>query len=388
MYLCILKKNNMNYTETRRHFHTLAEASGQEEKTAEAILRLLKDFAPTHIHTFPDSHNIIAIYDSGEEGPTLLLRGDMDAVGVDEHLTLPYASRTPGYAHKCGHDGHTTILLGVAEQLHLHPVQKGKVLLFFQAAEETGQGCGQLIQSGFLQSYHIDMAFALHNIPGIPLHSITCRAGSFTCAVISCEIKLEGQTSHAAEPEKGISPFRAATCITEQLLALNHPKLSDDNYQIVTLVESHIGETAYGVSAGHGVLRFTMRAKSETLLQELKKNTERIIRTEVAKTPGLSYDIRWLEYFAGGHNSAKAVDIVRQAAADNGLTYIEKDVPFTWGEDFGLLTQHYPGALFGLGSGTDTPPLHHQDFDFPDEIVETGVKMMCSISKLANMLMC
>lgn len=378
----------MNYSEIRQQLHSLAEASGKEEKTSEAIMRLLKGFAPTSIHTFPDNHNIIAIYDSGAEGPTLLLRGDMDAVGVNEHLALPYASRTPGYAHKCGHDGHTTILLGVAEHLHLHPINKGKILLFFQAAEETGQGCGQLIQSGFLQSYHIDMVFALHNIPGIPLNSITCRAGSFTCAVISCEIKLDGQTSHAAEPEKGISPFRAATSITEQLLALNHPKLGDDNYQIVTLVESHIGETAYGVSAGHGVLRFTLRAKSEALLQALKNDTECIVRTEVAKTPGLSYDIRWLEYFAGGQNSAKAVDIVRQAAADNGLTYIEKDVPFTWGEDFGLLTQHYPGALFGLGSGTDTPPLHHQDFDFPDEIIATGVKMMCSISKYANVLMC
>jgi len=374
----------MNYSEIRQQLHSLAEASGKEEKTSEAIMRLLKGFAPTSIHTFPDNHNIIAIYDSGAEGPTLLLRGDMDAVGVDEHLALPYASRTPGYAHKCGHDGHTTILLGVAEHLHLHPINKGKILLFFQAAEETGQGCGQLIQSGFLQSYHIDMVFALHNIPGIPLHSITCRAGSFTCAVISCEIKLDGQTSHAAEPEKGISPFRAATSITEQLLALNHPKLGDDNYQIVTLVESHIGETAYGVSAGHGVLRFTLRAKSEALLQALKNDTECIVRTEVAKTPGLSYDIRWLEYFAGGQNSAKAVDIVRQAAYDNGLNYIEKEVPFTWGEDFGLLTQHYPGALFGLGSGTDTPPLHHQDFDFPDEIIETGVKMMMSISKLKS----
>ncbi len=374
----------MNYSETRHHLHALAEASGKEIKTAEAILHWLKEFVPTEIHTFPDSRNIIAVFDSGMEGPTLLLRGDMDAVGVNEHLNLPYGSKTPGYSHKCGHDGHTTILLGVAEQLHLNPPKKGKILLFFQAAEETGQGCAQLIDSGFLSSYKINMVFALHNIPGIPLHSITCRAGSFTCAVISCEIKLTGKTSHAAEPEKGVSPFRATTDISEQLLALNHPQLKDDNYQIVTLVESHLGETAYGVSAGHGVLRFTLRAKSEALLQALKQNTENIVDKEVAKTPGLSHEIRWLEYFAGGHNSTDAVDIVKQAASDNGLTYVEKDVPFTWGEDFGLLTQHYPGALFGLGSGSDTPPLHHQDFDFPDEIIATGVKMMCSISKLVN----
>ena len=103
----------MNYSKTRHLLHSLAEASGHEDKTAETIIRLLKNFAPTRLHTFPDSHNIIAEYDSEVEGPTLLLRGDMDAVGVDEHLDLPYASHTPGYAHKCGHDGHTTILLAV-----------------------------------------------------------------------------------------------------------------------------------------------------------------------------------------------------------------------------------------------------------------------------------
>ena len=121
----------MNYIETRHQLHSLAEASGREEKTAETILHLLKDFAPTRLHTFPGNHNIIAEYDSGADGPTLLLRGDMDAVGVDEHLDLPYASHTPGYAHKCGHDGHTTILLAVAEQLHLNPPKRGKILLFF-----------------------------------------------------------------------------------------------------------------------------------------------------------------------------------------------------------------------------------------------------------------
>lgn len=373
----------MNYTEIRRQFHTIAEASGHEDKTAENILRILKGLAPTQIHSFPDSHNIIAIYDSHKPGNTILLRGDFDAVGVDESIPLPYASQTAGYSHKCGHDGHTTILLGVAEQLHTHPISKGKVLLFFQAAEETGEGCGQLLATRFLDSYNINMVYALHNIPGLPIGSITCCAGSFTCAVISCEIQLHGRTAHAAEPQNGISPFRAATGISERLLNLSHSDLRDENYQIVTLIESHIGETAYGVSAGSGVLRFTLRAKSEAQLQQLIKDTEKIVTEKVGQTPGLSSDIRWLEYFAGGQNSADAAALVRQSALNLGLDYIEKEVPFTWGEDFGLLTQHYPGALFGLGSGENCPPLHHQTYDFPDEIIEKGVKMMMEICKLA-----
>ncbi len=373
----------MNYTEIRRQFHTTAEASGHEDKTAENILRILQSLVPTQIQSFPDSHNIIAIYDSHKPGKTILLRGDFDAVGVNETIELPYASQNPNYSHKCGHDGHTTILLGMAEQLHLHPIKKGKVLLFFQAAEETGQGCSQLLNTHFLDSYNINMVYALHNIPGLPSGSITCCAGNFTCAVISCEIQLHGRTAHAAEPQNGISPFRAATGISERLLNLSHSNLRDNDYQIVTLIESHIGETAYGVSAGSGVLRFTLRAKSEAQLQKLIKDTEKIVEEEVGQTPGLHSEIRWLEYFAGGQNAEDAVALVRQSAEKLGLTYVEKEVPFTWGEDFGLLTQHYDGALFGLGSGENCPPLHHQTYDFPDEIIETGVKMMVEICRLA-----
>lgn len=374
----------MNYSDIRHRFHRLAEPSGKEERTAQEILNILQEFEPTEIHRFENSHNIIAIYDSHKPGNTILLRGDFDAVGVDESIPLPYASQTADYSHKCGHDGHTTILLGVAEQLYTRPISKGKVLLFFQASEETGEGCGQLLTTRFLDSYNINMVYALHNIPGLPIGSITCCAGSFTCAVISCEIQLHGRTAHAAEPQNGISPFRAATGISERLLNLSHSDLRDENYQIVTLIESHIGETAYGVSAGSGVLRFTLRAKSEALLQHLIKITEKIVEEEVGQTPGLHSEIRWLEYFAGGQNSAGAAALVRQSAEELGLTYIEREVPFTWGEDFGLLTQHYDGALFGLGSGENCPPLHHQTYDFPDEIIETGVKMMMILIKLQN----
>lgn len=372
----------MDYSATRHQFHRLAEPSGKEERTAQEIVNLLQEYVPTEIHRFENSHNIIAVYDSHKPGNTILLRGDFDAVGIPETIELPYASENPDYSHKCGHDGHTTILLGVAEQLHLHPISKGKVLLFFQAAEETGEGCAQLLTTRFLDSYNINMVYALHNIPGIPIGSITCCAGSFTCAVISCEIQLHGRTAHAAEPQNGISPFQAATDISRRLLSQSHNDLRDENYQIVTLIESHIGETAYGVSAGSGVLRFTLRAKTEAQLQQLIKDTEKIVTEEVGQTPGLSSDIRWLEYFAGGQNSADAAALVRQSALNLGLDYIEKEVPFTWGEDFGLLTQHYPGALFGLGSGENCPPLHHQTYDFPDEIIENGVKMMVHLIHL------
>lgn len=386
--MCIFAQLNltfMNLIEIRHQFHRLAEPSGEEFNTSAKIKELLDlHCKPNKIHTFTDSCNLLVEYDSGEPGPTLLIRGDMDAVGVEEHIALPYASENKAYAHKCGHDGHTSILLGVAEHLHLQPIKKGKVLLFFQAAEETGAGCQQLIDSGILSLYNINMVYALHNIPGLAKGSITCKADSFTCAVISCEIQLHGKTSHAAEPEKGISPFNCARSIAEQMLAWSNSDLHSDNYQIVTLVELHIGETAYGVAAGDGVLRLTIRTKTEQQLQELKGRTEELVASETPKTAGISHSIRWLEYFAGGQNDASAVEIVKKSAEQCGLTYVEKEVPFTWGEDFGLLTQHYAGALFGLGCGTDCPALHHQDYDFPDDILSDGVNIFCSILDLSN----
>ena len=369
----------MNYTDIRHRLHQLAEPSGAEVATQRFIIDTLAGLEPTHIHVFKNSKNLLAVYDFGPGGETTLIRGDFDAVRVPETLDLPYASRTPGVAHKCGHDGHATILLGLAEQLHLHPLAKGRALLFFQAAEETGEGAAQLLETDILEKYKPGKVYALHNIPGEPLGSVICKEGSFTCSVVSCDIELHGRTAHAAEPLKAVSPYPAARAITDRLLAMNCYDMSRDDFRLLTLVEFRVGEQAYGVAAGHGVLRFTLRAKDDGLLQEMKKEVTRITDEAVACTEGLSSNIAWKEYFAASKNHKDAVNSIRTAAEACHLKYMEKEVPFSWGEDFGLLTQHYDGALFGLGSGESQPPLHHQLFDFPDELVPVGVRIFCQI---------
>jgi len=371
----------MDYSNIRHRLHELAEPSGCEVKTQTFLLEQLQQFAPTAIHTFNNSRNILAYYDFGGSRKCTLLRGDFDAVRIDETLDLPYASLTPGVSHKCGHDGHATILLGVAEQLHKHPIPEGQVLLFFQAGEETGEGANQLLETGILEQYNPQRVFALHNIPDQPLGTVICKPNSFTCSVISCDIELHGRTSHAAEPLKALSPYPAAKSITDALLSFNQYDIHREDFQLVTLVEFRVGEQAYGVTAGHGVLRFTLRAKNDEVLQETRKRTMQTVQEAIDQYPGLEFNIEWKEYFAASKNHTDAVDLIRKAAQDVELPYAEKDVPYSWGEDFGLLTQHYPGALFGLGSGPDLPPLHHQHFDFPDTLVEKGVEMLFEIVK-------
>lgn len=368
----------MDCKEIRHQLHRMAESSNEETKTSAFIRHELERLAPTKILTFPKGNHLLAEFDFGDDGKTVLLRADMDAVRVNETLELPYKSETESVSHKCGHDGHSTIMLRVAEMLHEKPLPSGKVLLLFQGAEETGEGARQILDSGILDAYSIDRAYALHNIPAEKTGTIICKPGSFTCSVISCDIVLTGKTAHAAEPWNAVSPFAAAHRITDFVLSMNQRDVQRDDFCVATLIEFRVGSQAYGVAAGDGVLRFTIRTREDTHLQQIISEIESKAKAE-AVSDNLHCDIRWIEYFAASNNAEKAVESVKECADSLNFTYQEKPIPFFWGEDFGLFTQHYPGALFGLGSGTEQPPLHHPDFDFPDEIVETGAEMFYAL---------
>ena len=370
-----MEKKNSILTEIRHQLHRLAEPSGEEVRTQTFLLEQLRALSPADVATFSNSRSILAVFDGKEPGATLLFRGDFDAVRVEETIDVPYASETAGVAHKCGHDGHAAILLGLARDLHRRPPARGRVLLFFQAAEETGDGARQLIETGVLDRYTPDRVFALHNIPGEKLGTVLGKPGSFTCSVVSCDIVLHGRTSHAAEPQKAVCPYAAARAITDKLLSLNEYDMHRDDFRLVTLVEFRVGEEAYGVTAGDGVLRFTLRAKEDALLQATKALVETTVREAVAAVTGLSSEVAWKEYFAASNNHEEAMAQVKAAANRIGLDYKELEIPFSWGEDFGLLTQHYPGALFGLGSGLEQPSLHNPYFNFPDELLPIGVRL-------------
>lgn len=370
----------MNFKEIRQQLHRMAEASNEEVHTSAFIRQQLEQFQPTRIISFPKGHHLLAEYDFGGSGKTVLLRADMDAVRVNETLKLPYTSENEGVSHKCGHDGHSTIMLRVAEMLHQQPLPQGKVLLLFQGAEETGEGARQILESGILDAYSIDCAYALHNIPAEPAGTIICRPGSFTCSVISCDIVLTGKTAHAAEPWNAVSPFPAAQRLTDFVLSLNQRDVHRDDFCVATLIEFRVGSQAYGVAAGDGVLRFTIRTREDAYLQQIISEIESRAKAAAA-AENLQCEIRWIEYFAASNNAENAVKAIKECADQLHLTYQEKPIPFFWGEDFGLFTQHYSGALFGLGSGTAQPPLHHPDFDFPDGIVEAGAGMFYALAR-------
>ena len=369
------------FYQIRRELHQHPELSGHEAQTARFVEDKLQAFNPTKVIRHVGGHGLLVEYFFSEDGPTLLFRADMDAVAVQEPDDMLYHSQNPGVAHKCGHDGHTTILLRFAQMLSEHPLTKGRVLLLFQPAEEDGSGAKAVMDTKVLDYYKIDKAFALHNIPGYPASAVLCKEGSFTCAVVSVSISLTGKTSHAAEPQKGISPIPATLSIVDKLLRWNNTDIQSDDYFLSTIVEIHVGEEAYGVSAGNSVIRATLRAKTDKLLHQHAQQLKELVATECERTPDLQHEMECLEPFSAKENDSQSVSLIKSAAIRNDLPYIELQTPFSWGEDFGLFTQQYKGALFGLGAGENCAPLHSPRYDFPDEVIETGATLFYMIAE-------
>ena len=369
------------FYQIRRELHQHPELSGHEARTARFVEDKLQAFHPTKVIRHVGGHGLLVEYFFSEDGPTVLFRSDMDAVAVQEPDDIPHHSQTPGVAHKCGHDGHTTILLRFARMLSERPLPKGRVLLLFQPAEENGSGSKAVLDTKVLDYYKIDKAFALHNIPGYPASAVLCKEDSFTCAVVSVSITLTGKTSHAAEPQKGISPIPATLNIVDELLRWNNTDIQSDDYFLSTIVEIHVGEEAYGVSAGNSVIRATLRAKTDKLLHQHAQQLKELVATECKRTPDLQHEMEWLEPFSANENDPQSVGMIKNAALRNNLPYIELQTPFSWGEDFGLFMQQYKGAIFGLGSGENCAPLHSPQYDFPDEVIETGATLFYTIAE-------
>lgn len=363
--------------EIRKEIHANPELSGQEKNTQQLILDFLEQHSSASSIKLAET-GVLACFDSKNEGKTILIRGDIDALPIEEVNPFPHKSKNKKVSHKCGHDGHTTILLGLAMMLTKSPIKNGKVFLLFQPAEETGAGAAAVLHDPKFPLKQIDFAYALHNLPGFAKNEIILKENEFSAHVKSMVIKLNGKTAHAAEPEKGYNPALAIAQILafSEQMTLNQPELAD--FFLLTPVYSILGSPSYGISAGEGEIHFTLRSWSTNLMKVKTAELEDLIR-KVAKKYHLGVSISFTEEFFSNHNNGDSVKLIRDSANDLHLKVVDVESPFKWGEDFGLFTQKYKGAMFGLGAGISTPALHNPDYDFPDEITPSGVAMFYSI---------
>ena len=370
--------NYQQLKETRRLLHKHPEISGNEKETAATIYNFIKNCNPTTIINNIGGYGILATWDSLKSGQEILFRAELDALPIKETNTFKHASIYHNVSHKCGHDGHSTILCGVAQYLNNNQPLTGKIHLLFQPAEETGKGAQAVLDDEKTTHIKPDFVFALHNLPGFPLNEIVVRKNTFTAAVNSIIINIEGKTSHAAEPENGKNPALAVAQIINESLAKQHTNITSDQMKIVTPVYMKLGEKAYGVSAGNATIHFTLRCWNDTNLRKLE-NDIIALSTKICDQQKLKVSFSFTETFSANINNKEATDLVIKCAQLNNFSVTKNSTPFKWGEDFGLFTSKYKGCMFGIGSGLNTPALHNPDYDFPDELLKTGATIFNEI---------
>ena len=363
----------------RKELHKFPEVSEKEYETKKRIQAFLKEHTSCDVLPVAKT-GVLAIFDGNKEGKTVMLRADIDALPIQEINSFEHKSVNEGVSHKCGHDGHTAILLGVAKLLTEKPLHKGKIVLLFQPSEENGRGAQSVLEDSSFKELNIDYAFALHNLPGFTKQEIVVKENEFTSNVKSVVITLDGKTAHAAEPEKGFNPANAIAEILHFIKQETKNTPEDSDFFLATPVHITMGEKAYGVSAGYGEVHLTLRSWSTSLMNEKQQKIEQLLQ-KLEEKEKLNINTSWFEEFYANKNDKEAVDYIKKAATKQKLSINEITTPFKWGEDFGLFTQQFKGAIFGLGAGKDTPALHNPDYDFPDEVTVTGAQLFYNILK-------
>ena len=374
-----------------------AELSGQEKETNKIINKFLEKTDPDVHYKNIGGYGIVVIYKGVEEGKNILFRADIDGLNIpleclktnDKSLKEEFKSLSSKalvqkpYSHRCGHDGHATILCGLAMRYGKKRPEKGDVILLFQPAEETGEGAQSVINDPLFKEIKIDMAFALHNLPGYAKHQIILKKGCFASASLGLKLIFDGATSHASQPEKGNNPQRVITTLLDAFQK-KYENLKRDKYH-TTLTVTHvaIGEETFGVTPGHAEIWLTLRSQDDKSLQNLTDST--IALSEyVAKEFKLKFSHSIHEAFAATMNSNRETELVEQAARDLKLSVNNIKEPFPWSEDFGRFGSLCPTCLFGLGCGFEHEPLHSPTYDFEDEIIDTGIDVFEKIVSFLN----
>ncbi|MCA9669217.1 MAG: M20/M25/M40 family metallo-hydrolase [Myxococcales bacterium] len=276
-------------------------------------------------------------------------------------------------AHRCGHDGHMAIVSGLAPLLYQQPPERGRVVLLYQPAEETGEGARRVLDDPRFAEIRPDFGVGLHNLPGHVEDTIVVRAGTFSCASVGMIIELIGSAAHAAEPEQARSPASALAALLAELPQLSGGEGAD--FRLCTITHAHLGERSFGATPERAVLGATLRAHTDETLEALRTRAQ-IMAARYAKRDGLEVEVNFIEAFPATRNDPLLVDLLRASARGAGCEVLDADNPFRWSEDFGHFARAFPCVYFGLGIGVDAPRLHQPDYSFRDETILPGVRVL------------
>ena len=352
----------------RRQLHRHPELAGSESNTARRILEFFQPLQPDQTIAELGGHGLVFVFAGQEPGPTVVLRCELDALPIQEVNEFPHRSSADTVSHKCGHDGHMATVAAVGASYAARRPARGRVVLLYQPAEETGGGSAAMLADERFQAIKPDCVLAPHNLPGFPMGQVIVRAGTFCCASKGIVVRLHGRTAHAADPSTGISPTRAMCRLIEEFEQIGDHVAPADPLAFATVVGARLGGKAFGTAPGDASVMATLRSETDATMEHITEHVERAVK-DVAASHSLHHDITYEDVFSATVNSARAVNAIRRAV-DHGVRTLDAPLPFS--EDFGRFTAACDGALFGIGSGVDTPSLHSADYDFPDDLIDIG----------------
>jgi hippurate hydrolase len=365
-------------TAWRREFHRHPELGFELPATIERVLGLLTSFGITDITTGVGRSGIVAVIDGQASGRSIGLRADMDALPIAEQTGLPYASTIAGRMHACGHDGHTTMLLGAARHLAATRNFPGRAVLIFQPAEEAGAGGQVMVKDGLIERFGIEEVYALHNYPGQATGTFAVRPGAIMAAADEFTITIEGAGGHAAWPHNTIDPVVVAGQLIGALQTLVSRNTDPLDASVVSVTQLHCG-SAWNIIPSSAVLNGTVRTLNETLRDRLEARLSHLVEG-IAASFGARAVVAYHRGYPATINTPEHARVsAATAAAVVGTENVDGDArPTMGGEDFSYMLQRCPGAYALIGNGPSAE-LHSATFDFNDEILPVGASYFASL---------
>jgi hippurate hydrolase len=359
----------------RRDIHEHPELLYDVHRTAAFVAERLREFGCDEVATGLGQTGVVGVIKGRKpvvngDIKGIGLRADMDALPLQEETGLPYASKTPGKMHACGHDGHTAMLLGAARYLAETRNFAGDAVVIFQPAEEGGAGAAAMLKDGLLERFAVDQVYGMHNGPGIPVGSFAIRPGPIMASTDAVNIRIEGLGGHAARPHLSIDSVLVGAQLITALQSIVSRSVDPLQSAVVSICEFHAGN-ARNVIPQTAELRGTVRTLTAEIRQLVEKRVREVV-AGVAQMTGAKIDLKYERGYPVVVNHASQTDFATQVAKEiAGDANVREMAPMMGAEDFAYMLEQRPGAFIFCGNG-DSAGLHHPAYNFNDDAIVFG----------------
>ena len=364
--------------EWRRYLHANPELGFECYNTSGFVIQKLKEFGIDKIYTGIAKTGLVAIINGKKKGKTIGLRADMDALPLKEEIDHNYKSKVDGVMHACGHDGHTTMLLGAAKYLVDTKNFAGQVALIFQPAEEKGGGAAEMCKEGIMDKFSIDEVYGIHTLPGSPLGKFETNSNTVFAASDDFLINIRGNGGHGAYPEQTVDPVMIATQITQGIQSITARNINALKPVVISVTQIHTG-TAYNIIPETASINGTVRTLTEETQELVKQRMTEICNGYSLAFKGkieLIYNYGYPATINYEKEAAFAIEVAEEISGKKNVDGNAK--PDMGAEDFSFMLHERPGAFLNLGQGNG-PGVHNTKFDFNDDLSPIGASFFVKL---------